>query len=55
VLQIGSHLGITQLGINETSTRRGHNYATLNVDMIEESVILMSQSKGNQMVAAIGE
>lgn len=45
--------GITRLGIDETSTRKGHNYITLGVDMDARRVVHVSQGKGKQAVADI--
>jgi transposase len=46
---------ISQLGIDETSTRKGHNYVTVGVDMESERVIYVNEGKGKQAVQAIGE
>lgn len=54
-LQADSPSGITQLGIDETSTRRGHHYVTVGVDMGKERVIHVSQGKGKPAVKAIGD
>ncbi len=54
-LQADNPSGITQLGIDETSTRRGHHYVTVGVDMDKERVIHVSQGKGKSAVAAIGD
>lgn len=44
---------ITQLGIDETSTRKGHNYVTLGVDMDVGRVIHVSEGKGKACVQSI--
>jgi transposase len=44
---------ITQLGIDETSTRKGHHYVTLGVDMDTRRVIHVSEGKGKQAVREI--
>lgn len=44
---------ITRLGIDETSTRKGHNYITLGVDMDARRGVHVSQGKGKQAVADI--
>jgi len=54
-LQADTPSGITRLGIDETSTRRGHHYVTVGVDMDKERVIHVSQGKGKTAVAAIGD
>jgi transposase len=44
---------ITQLGIDETSTRKGHHYITLGVDMEAGRVIHVSEGKGKRAVGEI--
>ena len=44
---------ITQLGIDETSTRKGHNYVTLGVDMDAGRVVHVSEGKGKACVQRI--
>jgi transposase len=39
---------ITQLGIDETSTRKGHNYVTLGVDLDQGRVIHVTEGKGKE-------
>ena len=46
---------ISQLGIDETSTRKRHNHVTVGVDMESERVIYVNEGKGKQAVQAIGE
>lgn len=41
---------ITQLGIDETSRRKGHKYITLGVDMKSARVVHVSKGKGKQSV-----
>jgi transposase len=41
---------ITQLGIDETSRRKGHQYITLGVDMQSSRVIHVTKGKGKQSV-----
>lgn len=44
---------ITRLGVDETSTKKGHHYVTLGVDMDEHRVIHVVEGKGKATVAAI--
>mgnify|MGYP006284572815 CR=1 FL=1 len=44
---------ITRLGMDETSTRKGHQYITLGVDMDARRVIHVTEGKGKQAVADI--
>lgn len=37
---------ITKLGVDETSTKKGHNYITLGVDLDESRVICIAEGKG---------
>ena len=46
---------ISQLGIDETSTRKRHNHVTVGVDMESERVIYVNEGKGKPAVQAIGE
>ncbi len=46
---------ITRLGVDETSTKKGHNYVTLGVDMDEHRVIHVVPGKGNETIASIKE
>lgn len=43
----------TRLGMDETSTRKGHHYITLGVDMDTRRVIHVCEGKGKQAVADI--
>ncbi|SFM94045.1 Transposase [Nitrosomonas communis] len=45
---------ISQLGIDETSTRKGHHYVTVGVDRESERVIDVNEGKGKLAVQAIG-
>lgn len=44
---------ITKLGIDETSTRKGHHYVTLGVDLDQARVIHVSEGKGKKAVTSI--
>ncbi len=44
---------ITQLGIDETSTRKGHHYVTLGVDMDAGRVIHVTEGKGKETLQSI--
>lgn len=46
---------ITRLGIDETSTLKGHHYITLGVDMDARRVIHVAEGKGKAAVQAIKE
>ena len=45
--------GISKLGIDETSTRKGHNYVTLGVDLDQGRVIHVTEGKGKETLDAI--
>ncbi|SDX22997.1 transposase, partial [Nitrosomonas communis] len=53
-LALNSHSTISQLGIDETSTRKGHNYVTVGVDRESERVVYVNEGKSKQAVQAIG-
>ena len=44
---------ITRLGVDETSTKKGHHYVTLGVDMDEHRVIHVAPGKGKETIASI--
>jgi transposase len=44
---------ITKLGIDETSSKKGHNYVTIGVDMDSKRVIHAVEGKGKEAVASI--
>lgn len=44
---------ITRLGVDETSTKKGHNYVTLGVDMDEHRVIHVAEGKGKETIGSI--
>ena len=44
---------ITQLGIDETSTRKGHHYVTLGVDLDQGRVIQVTEGKGKETLQDI--
>lgn len=44
---------ITRLGVDETSTKKGHHYVTLGVDMNEYRVIHVAPGKGRETIASI--
>lgn len=46
---------ITQLGIDETSTRKGHHYVTLGVDLDQGRVIHVTEGKGKDTLQSIQE
>lgn len=47
--------GITEIGIDETSSRKGHNYITLAVDLTQCRVIEVVKGKDEQTVAEIAD
>jgi transposase len=47
------HSGITQLGIDETSARKGHDYITVAVDMDRRNVVHATPGKGADTIRAI--
>ena len=44
---------ITKLGVDETSTRKGHNYVTLAVDLEESRVVYATEGKGKATMQEI--
>ena len=49
------HKAITTLGIDETSSKKGHHYLTLAVDMEHKRVVHVTQGKGADTITAIAE
>jgi transposase len=49
------HSQVTQVGIDETAARRGHDYVSLFVDMEERKVIFVTAGKDSATVAAFAE
>ena len=49
------HSGVSQVGIDETSARRGHSYVSLFVDMKERKVLFVTPGKDSATVAAFAE
>lgn len=49
------HSGITKLGIDETSARKGHDYITIAVNMDQRNVVHATPGKGADTIAAIKE
>lgn len=49
------HSQVTQVGIDETAARRGHNYVSLFVDMQERKVLFVTPGKDSATVAAFTE
>lgn len=47
------HSKITRLGIDETSTKKGHNYVTLGVDLDTRSVVHATEGKGSEAISEI--
>ena len=44
---------ITKLGVDETSTKKGHHYVTLGVDLDEARVIHVAEGKGKATLQSI--
>lgn len=47
------HSQVTQLGVDETSSRKGHRYITIGVDMDERRVIHATEGKGVDTIESI--
>jgi transposase len=47
--------GITEVGIDETSARKGHNYVTLGVDLMEHRVFEAVEGKDQQTVQKLAD
>lgn len=47
------HASITELGIDETSSRKGHDYITVAVDMKERKVLHATEGKGSDTIKRI--
>lgn len=46
---------ITKIGIDETSTKKGHNYVTIAVDMAKKNVIYATPGRGSDCVGQLKE
>ena len=44
---------ITRLGVDETSTKKGHNYVTIGVDLDNSRVIHVTEGKGKSTLEDI--
>lgn len=49
------HSNITKLGIDETSSKKGHNYVTVAVDMDAHRVVFATEGKGAETISQIAE
>jgi transposase len=49
------HSGITTLGIDETSSKKGHDYITIAVDMKTSRVVHATEGKGADTIAKISD
>ena len=49
------HSGVTRIGIDETSARRGHDYVTLFVDLTGRKVLFVTPGKDSATVAAFAD
>ena len=50
-----NHSGITALGIDETSSKKGHDYLTVAMDMDNSNVVHVTEGKGAQTITTIAE
>ena len=46
---------VTALGIDETSSRKGHNYVTVFSDMKNSEILFATEGKGSETVKAFTE
>lgn len=46
------HSGVTRVGVDETASKRGHNYVSLFVDIDHSTVLFVADGKGADTVAA---
>jgi len=49
------HSDVEQIGIDETSSKRGHDYVTLAVDMNERKVVKAVEGKGAETISQIAD
>ena len=49
------HSGINSLGIDETSSKKGHDYLTVAMDMDNSNVVHVTPGKGAETITAIAE
>lgn len=49
------HSGIEQLGIDETSSKKGHKYVTVAVDMKSNRVVHVTEGKGAETISQIAD
>ncbi len=49
------HRGIKSLGIDETSSKKGHNYLTVAMDMDNSSVVHVTPGKGAETISQIAD
>jgi len=47
--------GVTKLGIDETSSKKGHNYVTIGVDLDSSRVFFATEGKGKQTIVDMKE
>lgn len=53
--RIANHSSVTQVGIDETAARRGHDYVSLFVDLSERKVLFVTPGKDAATVAAFAQ
>ncbi|MCX5970595.1 MAG: transposase [Coprothermobacterota bacterium] len=47
--------GVTQIGVDETSKAKGHDYVSLFVDLGKKRTLFVAEGKGSQTMAAFAE
>ena len=52
---LADHSQVTQVGVDETAARRGHNYISLFVDLEERKVLFVTPGKDARTVAAFAD
>jgi transposase len=53
--EVTSYMGITKVGLDETSTKKGHKYVTIGVDLDQRRVFEVVTGKDSKAVEALGE
>lgn len=53
--QVADHSQVKQIGIDETSSKKGHQYLTVAVDMEQRQVVHVTPGKDKQSITAIRE
>ena len=53
--ELEDYSGVTQIGVDETSKAKGHDYVSLFVDLEKKRTIFVAEGKGSQTMAAFAE